>query len=230
MKHALVGSGEYLPPMDAVDRALLARLGTTPRVVCLPTAAGTEGEAVIARWSEMGEVHFRGLGVTAQSLRIVDRAAAADPAHVAAIAAANFVYLSGGKPDFLYTTLVDTPAWAAIEALLARGGLLAGCSAGAMVQGAAFFGFPGKKKGFGLFPGVTVLPHFDEIPGAMVRGARLLLGGDLTLVGVEGNTALLRDGDGFEVLGRGGVTVWNERGKERYAAGPLPAGVLPTPS
>ena len=40
---ALVGSGEYLPPMDPVDRILLSRLPGPPRVVCLPTAAGTEG-------------------------------------------------------------------------------------------------------------------------------------------------------------------------------------------
>ena len=40
---ALVGSGEYLPAMAPVDRNLLARLDETPRVVCLPTAAGTKG-------------------------------------------------------------------------------------------------------------------------------------------------------------------------------------------
>ena len=227
MKHALIGSGEYLPPMAAVDRALLDRLGSTPRVVCLPTAAATEGAAVIERWTSMGETHFRSLGVAAQSVRVVDRVSAADPAHAAAIAAANFVYLSGGKPDFLYTTLVDTPVWTAIEALLANGGLLAGCSAGAMVQGDAFFGFPGKKSGFGLLPGVTVVPHFDEIPGALVSGVRLMLGRSLTLVGVDGNTALLRDGDRLEIIGRGGVTIWNDAGKKRYTAGPLPASLLP---
>ena len=40
----LVGSGEYLPVMKDVDRYLLDSLnlnGRKPRVVCLPTAAGT---------------------------------------------------------------------------------------------------------------------------------------------------------------------------------------------
>ena len=45
---ALVGAGEYLPVMDAVDRHLLASVktdGRPPQVVCLPTAAGQEGES-----------------------------------------------------------------------------------------------------------------------------------------------------------------------------------------
>lgn len=39
---ALLGSGEYLPVMDDVDRYLLENCGANgrkPRVVCLPTAA-----------------------------------------------------------------------------------------------------------------------------------------------------------------------------------------------
>ncbi len=49
---ALLGSGEYLPVMDDVDRYLLANCGAEgrkPRVVCLPTAAGQEGEKNISR-------------------------------------------------------------------------------------------------------------------------------------------------------------------------------------
>src|SRR5207237_49542 len=40
---ALVGSGEFLPAMEAVDAALLA--GRPARAVFLPTAAGAEGRA-----------------------------------------------------------------------------------------------------------------------------------------------------------------------------------------
>ena len=43
---ALVGSGEYLPGVDPIDRYLLSQLKDPPRVVCLPTAAGTEGPTV----------------------------------------------------------------------------------------------------------------------------------------------------------------------------------------
>lgn len=223
---ALVGSGEYLPPMAAVDEALLNRLKQPPRVVCLPTAAGTEGAERIAYWSTLGVSHFTRLGAVAEAVPIVDRAGAHDDALAAQVRQANFVYLSGGKPDYLYHTLANSPAWKAIETVLAGGGVLAGCSAGAMILGQKFFGFPGWKDGFGYLSGVTIVPHFEEIPATMLQPIRLLAGRKLTLVGIEGNTCLVQDGDQYQVLGAGGVTVWNPTGKTRYTAGPLPAGVI----
>jgi len=58
---ALVGSGEYLPTMEPVDRQLIARLDAAPSVVCLPTAAGQEvdrdqresGSKVTRCWSSI---------------------------------------------------------------------------------------------------------------------------------------------------------------------------------
>jgi cyanophycinase len=223
---ALVGSGEYLPPMEPIDRELLARLGPSPRVVCLPTAAGREGPERIGYWSRLGVDHFTRLGARPEALPVVDRPSADDPDLATAIVAADFVYLSGGKPDYLYRTLSGSRAWEAILSVLAGGGLLAGCSAGAMVLGEKFFGFPGWNNGFNLLPGVTVIPHFDEIPGAMTRSIRLLAGKELIVAGIEGNTALFQNGRQYEVLGAGGVSVWNGAGKTRYAAGPLPAAVL----
>ena len=166
---ALVGSGEYLPPIEPLDRELISRLPGPARVACLPTAAGTEGPERIAYWSRLGVDHFTRLGAAAEAVPVIDRASANDPALAAVIAGANFVYLSGGKPDYLYRTLAGSLAWEAIQAVLAGGGLLAGCSAGAMILGEKFFGFPGWKHGFNFLPGATILPHFDEIPQAMIR-------------------------------------------------------------
>jgi cyanophycinase-like exopeptidase len=59
-----------------------------------------------------------------------------DPALVARIAAANVVYLSGGKPGFLLNTLRGSHAWDAVHEVYARDRGLAGCSAGAMILGA----------------------------------------------------------------------------------------------
>lgn len=220
---ALVGSGEYLPPMEPVDRELLGRLLGPPRVVCLPTAAGAEGSERIAYWSRLGVEHFTRLGVQVEAVPVIDRDTAHDPALVATILGANFVYLSGGKPDYLHQTLAGTPAWDAIRAVLAGGGLLAGCSAGAMILGESYFGFPGWKPGFNFLPGVTIIPHFDEIPGTLLKSLRLLAGKGLTVLGIDGYTALVCNGARYEVVGRGGVTVWNPTGKTRYLSGPLPA-------
>lgn len=218
---ALVGSGEYLPAMEPVDRELIRRLPSAPRVVCLPTAAGTESPERIAYWSRLGVEHFTRLGVQVETVPVLNRADANDMALAAVIAEANFVYLSGGKPDHLYKTLVDTPVWEAIQAVLGRGGLLAGCSAGAMIMGEKLMGFPARGPGFNLLPGTVIMPHYDEIPRILALPLSWLSGHNLTLVGIEGNTALVYNGETYEVLGSGGVTIWNQQGKTRYTQGRL---------
>ena len=69
---ALVGSGEYLETMGAVDRCLLAQARRAPpvTVVCVPAAAGQEGDAGVERWMQMGVKHFTSLGAYVQAARI----------------------------------------------------------------------------------------------------------------------------------------------------------------
>jgi cyanophycinase len=223
---ALIGSGEYLPAMEPVDCELLRRLPKPPRVVCLPTAAGKEGTERIAYWSRLGVAHFTSLGVWVEALPVIDRTSANDAGLANMIKTANLVYLSGGKPDYLYSTLQGSLVWKAIQSVLEDGGLLAECSAGAMILGQTFYGFPGLKPGFNFLPGVTVIPHYDEIPESMLKPVRLLTGNNLTILGIEGNTALVQCGEQYDVVGSGGITVWNRLGKIRYTPGPLPAAVL----
>lgn len=221
-----VGSGEYLPRMEAVDAALIARLKAPVIVTCLPTAAGQEGTDRIGYWSRLGVDHFTKLGVEVSAVPVIDRASANDPALAKAVENSNFVYYSGGKPDYLHETLNGSLVWQATQSVLARGGIVAGCSAGAMIMSDQFFGFPNAHAGFGLLPGVTVLPHYDEMPEAMIGPIRAIFGRSLTLVGIEGYTALVQHESGYEVLGSGGVTVWNNHMKVRYPHGSIPAKVL----
>ncbi|MGB7540064.1 MAG: Type 1 glutamine amidotransferase-like domain-containing protein [Anaerolineales bacterium] len=222
---ALVGSGEYLPPMEAVDRLLLQRLPSPARVVCLPTAAGTEGPGRTGYWARLAVEHFTRLGVSVRSLPVIDVAGANDPAFAAAVAEANFVYLSGGHPDYLYRTLRGSLVWQAIFSVREKGGLLAGCSAGAMVMGEVLFGIPPWRRlsGFGLLPGAMVIPHFDEFPQWASMMLHLLAGRGLTTVGIEANTALFVQDGKMEVIGSGGVMVWNRAVRKRYTQGSLPS-------
>lgn len=223
---ALVGSGEYLPAMETVDRELISRLQETPRVVCLPTAAGKEGPERINYWSCLGVDHFTGFKADVEAVPVIDRASANDKVFADTIANANVVYLSGGKPNYLYDTLKNSLVWEAVLSVLDKGGLLAGCSAGAMVLGEKFFGFPGLKTGFNFLPGVTIIPHFDEIPIYVIKSVQTLAGRNLTVLGIEGNTALVCSGEHYEVLGSGGVVVQNRAGKTRYTSGLLPPEIL----
>jgi cyanophycinase len=216
---ALTGSGEYLPSMEPVDRYLLSRLSEPARVVCLPTAAGTEGPERVGYWSNLGVEHFKRLGVASvDPLEIIDRPGAEDPQNAARIRAANFVYLSGGKPHYLHQTLQGTPAWSAICEVLERGGVVAGCSAGAMIFGERLLAGLSRwfhADGFGFLQGACIIPHFDEFPPALVGSISLLTNG-WTMVGIDGFTALVCSSEGVLVRGKGGVTVCSHGGSRRY--------------
>ena len=216
---ALVGSGEYLPPMEAVDQYLLGQLKTSPSVICLPTAAGTEGAERISYWMKLGKAHFLRLGVKVEALPVIDEPSANAAKYTECIRQANFIYLSGGKPDYLYRTLAGSLVWTAIMDVLANGGIVAGCSAGAMIMGERIPGFPHSSQGFGLLRGTIIMPHFDEIPKAMVNTLHMLVRDQQTLLGIEGNTALVGEDDDWQVTGSGGVVVWNQGEKRRYTEG-----------
>jgi cyanophycinase len=218
---ALAGSGEYLPGMDRVDQALLSRLSGPARVVCLPTAAGTEGNDRLRYWTELGENHFRSLGVTeVESLRVITRSDAQDPGLVRKIEEANFIYISGGKPYYLLECLSGTPALEAILENLRMGGVVAGCSAGAMIFGErvpnkSFIG--GTLPALGVIPGHFIIPHFDEVP-FVLRFAVPHLAGNLTLIGIEAYTVLVCSNNSFDVLGSGAVALGRGNELARYSS------------
>jgi cyanophycinase len=245
---ALVGSGEYLPPMEPVDCRLLGRLSGAPRVVCLPTAAGTEGQARVRYWLDLGVSHFQRLGAQVEGVPVIDRATAEDADFAERVRMANFVYLSGGRPTYLYDTLAGTAVWAAILGVLDGGGILAGCSAGAMICGQLATPWD-AHPGFNLLPGAAIMPHFDEISDRFASLPKTWLEHGATLVGIDGNTALvvsgphqdelpagsspkihdiieprageqiLRGALRLQVVGAGGVTIWRSSGPVRYGSG-----------
>ncbi len=218
---ALVGSGEFLPISDLLDRALLARLPGSPQVVVLPTASVPDGLGVPERWARMGVEHFTRLGGAVTPVMLRTRADAASPDLAAQIAAANLVYLSGGKPQYLLQTLQDTVCWEAIAGVFAAGGVVAGCSAGAMALAGAMFEWPQlwrTRPALGLVPGLAIIPHFDELPGGMKillrRAPRTV-----TIVGVDGATGLVGPSPEWTVYGRGRVTVFTPGHEVTYRAG-----------
>ena len=224
---ALVGAGEFLDSMRAVDRQLLDWAGGNS-VVILPTASAPDGAGVPERWIKLGVDHFTRLGAQAIGLLALDRAACDDPANADRVRAADLVYFSGGKPDFLRRTLEGTAVWSAVRAVFDRGGLIAGCSAGAMIMGGYVPEFSLKagvpwinrwQPSFGLLPDAIVMPHYDEFPEVMVS---LMLGrrpSGSYLIGIDGHTALVGLDHTWQVLGAGRVTVRRGRAKQRYTAG-----------
>lgn len=225
---ALAGSGEYLPVMEDVDRHLLAsrsQNGRTPRVVCLPTAAGREGDVSINRWSGMGVAHFEKLGAEVEAIRVIDRESADDPKWEPLIENADLVYFSGGDPNYLFQTLNGSRAWNAALRAWERGAVYAGCSAGAMILARRIPSFRlfGTIEGFGVFPAQFIIPHFDAIPvpfKPLIFALRRQLGDDERMIGVDEDTALVGTlGGEWKVMGRGSVHILTRNSDQAYESG-----------
>jgi len=222
----LAGSGEYLPVMENVDRHLLDSLhlnGRKPRVVCLPTAAGREGDISINRWSSMGIEHFQKLGAEVSALRIIDRTSAEDAQWESLLEEADLVYFSGGDPGYLHQTLNGSRAWRAAQRAWERGAIYAGCSAGAMILGKRMpsFRLAGTQEGFGLVPATFIIPHFDAIPGIwkpLVFALQKQLKKGERMIGVDENTALVgRLGSEWTVMGQGNVHIFTRKGNMTFS-------------
>ena len=227
---ALVGAGEYLPVMNEVDRYLLGHSsanGSVPRVVCLPTAAGREGDESWQRWNRMGEEHFRGLNAEVHALPIIDRHSADDERYVETIENADLIYFSGGNPGYLFKTMQGSKAWAAAEKAWERGAVYAGCSAGAMILGRYLpdIRTAGLRSltAFGAVSASLILPHFDKMPRwapmmlPMVRSR--MKAGEFTL-GIDEDTALVgKPGQDWHVQGRLKVHVITKKEMKSYSAG-----------
>jgi len=219
---ALVGSGEFLPQMNEVDRHLLA--GRNPRVAILATAAGLEGPETVSRWLAMGRNHFTRLGAEPVPLPVMDADDAAEDDYAAQLAGVGLVYLSGGNPAYLAASLRDSAVWRAIITAWQAGAALAGCSAGAMALSAEAPSVRDRADEAGLGPvaHLAVIPHFDRIAnwdGTFVarRASRPRPG--ITLIGIDEDTALVGGPTHWTVMGRGTVTVFGAGGPAVHRTG-----------
>ncbi|MGH2688979.1 MAG: Type 1 glutamine amidotransferase-like domain-containing protein, partial [Actinomycetota bacterium] len=197
-------------------------------VLVLPTAAARHRPEMAV---ETAAWHFGKVGGRVEGVMILDREAASDPRLVDRLAAARFVYLSGGDPPVVADVLRGTPAWEAILAANAAGGVLAGSSAGAMVLGPHMLApmWEEPVAGLGLLPGIVVVPHFDRLDAArreayLDRALRVLpgfAGGAVRLVGAYECTGVVLGARGtVDVLGAGTAVVYEKGVQVRRWAAP----------
>jgi cyanophycinase len=214
----LLGSGEFEPWSEAAERFALSGATGDGSVAILATACGREGDAVFERWNAMGLAHYASLGITARALPVRNRVDALDTGLAAHLDAASMVFFSGGSPKYLADSIKGTPIWEAVQRLVQRGGVFAGCSAGAMITGATGMRFP-FSSGLGLLPTSALGVHWDALSGWWIRWLRDLaprrVPAAVRFLGVAENTAIASNGDAWRVFGKGVVDV--RRGRERLA-------------
>jgi cyanophycinase len=198
---------------------LLATLGGAARVAILPTAAAGQNPGKAAR---NGVRYFSGLDAYAQAVMVVDADTANNPAMAGPLGDYNLIYLTGGSPLHLLESLQGSAVMAAIQDVLERGGMLVGSSAGAMAMGARCWAFgDGWLEGWGLAPGVAVIPHHASM--AARWGADKMrhdLPDEVTLLGIDEATAAYGDGEGtWQVVGPGQVAVYTASEVNAYGGG-----------
>jgi cyanophycinase len=212
--------------MADVEGGLLA--GRPPRYVQLATAAVPDGPDVVERWHKLGTAQAERLGVEPVIVPVTDRADAEDLALAAQIAGAGLVYLSGGDPSYLASTLRDSRVWAAIVSAWRGGAALAGCSAGAMAltSWVPRIRDPHQEgtAGLGLLPHLRVIPHFDLFAARVPDIVERFLapedpGVTVTVLGVEEDTALVGGPYDWTVQGRQSVWRLTREGREQLTAG-----------
>ena len=206
----IVGGGK-LPDGVRDEFFKLAGGAAKARIVVIPTASADadkpdQAASFTKKWRDLDPL-------SVELLHTRDRARADAEAFVALLRAATAVWLSGGDQSRLTEAYRGTRVEAELRALLDRGGVVGGTSAGAaamsdpMIVGGDAVAKLGR--GFGLLPGVVCDQHFvarnrlDRLRGAVT--ARPGFVG----LGVDEATAAVVTGRSVRVVGDSTVTaVW----------------------
>ncbi len=203
---ALVG-GEAFTDGCTFDVELLAASGGT-EVVVLPTAAAYEHPA---REVAAATTWFESLGGSVRGLDVLRRPDALVQEHADAVAAARFLYVTGGSSMHLRSVFKESLVWDALLTAWEGGAVLAASGGAARVlcdpmvdpRGGAF------AVGLGLLPGLAVIPHHDHWSREKAHRTIQLAPRGLPIAGIDDRTALIRDPDGtWRSAGAGEVAVF----------------------
>jgi cyanophycinase len=212
----IVGGGKV--GVDILGRMFELAGGKDAPLVVIPTASGAAEYP--ADWS--GLKMFKEFGATHVTLlHTRDRKVADSEAFVAPITTARIVWFVGGRQWRLVDSYLHTRTAREVEKVLERGGVVAGSSAGAsiissyMVRGAVENNFvmmaPGYEEGFGLMKGVAIDQHMltrnrqDDLEEVVEKHPELLG------IGLDESTAIVVQGQQFEVIGASKVAIHDGR-------------------
>ncbi len=133
---------------------------------------------------------------------------------------AQGVWLSGGNAGRLSRAFLGTRTLREIEAVLERGGVVGGNSAGAIIQGSyTIRGNPdkpvlmvkGHERGFALLKNVAVNPHLSEAMRQNELVTILDSYPGLLGIGIDEKAGIIVKGDRFEVFGKGRVAIYDNK-------------------
>ncbi len=221
----LEGGAEFGGQMSEPDRRAIELAGGPGALISIiPTAAAPDNND--QRAGRNGVNWFKSLGATdVESLPLIDKASANDPAIANQVSQSRLIYLLGGFTGYLAETLKDSASWQAMLNAYSNGAVIAGSSAGAMVL-CQYYYDPGRSQiveGLGLLPNTCVLPHHNTFGKGWAQRMTVYLP-NAVLLGIDEQTGMLDDGDGgrkigWRVYGQGAVTLYRNGQPTIYKAG-----------
>jgi len=215
---AITGSGEYLEPIRKYDQFLLNKLNEKPKVVTFPTAAGLESEERLKYWENLATNHFKFLSVDHINFNARNRNDLNSKEVLDAVSNANFIYFSGGNPSHLYSSIKDSFFENEMKSLLNRNGILAGCSAGAMIFANKMI----KGSGLGYINNSIVIPHYGESFYSWISSTvKLLNRGKYKLICLEKNTYFCINDENIEIVGENNIHIIYKDSHQTFSNGEI---------
>ncbi|MBV8133600.1 MAG: cyanophycinase [Alphaproteobacteria bacterium] len=208
----IIGGGTRGPDIQEAAIRLGRGSSVAGRWVYIPTAAADNEIA-----SATPPAFIARSGATLTVLHTRERTVADTEAFTAPLRAATAVFLDGGRQWRLVDAYAGTRTERELRAVLDRGGLISGTSAGATIQGSylvrgapsgnTILMSPGHERGFGYLTNVAIDQHVRargrETDLAKVVSAHPGLLG----IGIDEGTAIIVNGNTMTVIGIGLVFI-----------------------
>jgi cyanophycinase len=211
----IVGGG--MRDLAILERFMALAGGPQASIVIIPTAGG--GDHYDEFYPGLGMFHEVG-AFNLTVLHTNDPAEADTEAFAAAIAEASGVWFPGGRQWRLADSYLGTRTEEELWKLLERGGVIGGSSAGASIQGSYLARGDTRTNtvmmgdhevGFGFLKNTAIDQHvlkrnrhFDLIE--IIEARPELLG-----IGIDENTAIVVQGDRFQVMGESYVLIFDNQ-------------------
>jgi len=215
---ALLGGGEWREGCRDLDAGLVAASGAR-EVVVIPAAAAYEHPE---RVGERASAYFEAMGLKARTVPVIHRPDAEDPKIAEIVRRAKFIYVADGSPLHLRSVLKGSALFDAVLSAYHGGAALAASGAGATLVGDPMVDPRGGAYtvGLGLVPNLAVFPYHGTAATHLRERSIDLLPPSAKLVGIDEETALVRERDGrWHVAGVGVVTVYSGRESIVFASG-----------
>lgn len=212
----VVGGGNVEP--DILARFIALAGGPNAPIVVIPTA--NEDSVYPANWSGLNALKAAG-ATQLTLLHTKDRAVAESDSFVAALRSARGVWIPGGRQWRLVDSYLGTRTERELRAVLARGGVIGGSSAGASImasylvrgapEGNTVMMAKGHEQGFGYLRRTAVDQHIVARNRQLDLQEVIAAHPELLGIGLDEGTALIVQGDRGELMGRGKAFIHNGR-------------------